>query len=227
MPRFIRNSSVLTMVLLLTAGGLGKALAQEQQTIFGKKVVMIIATQGFHDEELLVPKQLFEEQGIEVTIASSHLEEAQGESGARITPNILLDNVQAEDYDAVIFVGGMGAMEYWEESKAHALIRSALDAGKFVCAMCIAPVTLANAGILVGRQVTVAAFGALVEAKGATNTEGQVETDGNIITAHCYLYGPDTAETFAQVTLEALRGQEGPTLVLPSSWSQVKALPLE
>lgn len=221
-----RRPLICVIMILLIAGVWGRGLAQEEQTVSqlqGKKVVMILPTQEFDDEELLVPQRMFEEQGIEVTIASSRLEEAQGVSGARITPDILLDNVQAEYYDAVIFVGGSGAAEYWEDPKAHALAQSALDAGKLVCAICIAPVTLAKAGILVGKRATVAAFGALLEEEGAVNTGGAVEVDGNIITANCWLYSSGTAEGFAQAILEALRSQPA-TVVSPSPWGQVKSL---
>ena len=169
----------------------------------GKKVVMIIAHKNFRDEELLEPKRLFEKQGIEVTIASSRLGEAQGMLGARVTPHVLLDSVRVKAYDAVIFVGGSGAKEYWEDPKAHAVARAALEDGKLVCAICIAPVTLANAGVLKGRRATVWGSRAPLEAKGATYTGAAVEVDGNIITAN----GPKAAEKFAQAIIEALRGR--------------------
>ena len=169
----------------------------------GKKVVMIIAPKNFRDEELLEPKRLFEQQGAVVTVASSRLGEAQGMLGARVTPHVLLDSVRVEAYDAVIFVGGSGAKEYWEDPKAHAVARAALDTGKLVCAICIAPVTLANAGILKGRRATGWGSGTPLEAKGATYTGAAVEVDDSIITAN----GPGAAEKFAQAIMEALRGR--------------------
>ena len=54
-----------------------------------KKILMIIAHQNFRDEELLIPKKLFENEGYEVIIASTSLEPAKGMLGAVVTPKIL------------------------------------------------------------------------------------------------------------------------------------------
>ena len=165
------------------------------------KVQLVVAQEGFRDEELLEPKRLFEKQGAVVTIASSRLGEAQGMLGARITPHLLLDSVRVEACDAVVFVGGSGAKEYWEHPKAHAIARAASDSGKVVCAICIAPVTLANAGVLKGRRATVWGSGAPLEAKGATYTGAAVEVDGNIVTAD----GPGSAREFGKAIVGVLK----------------------
>jgi len=47
-----------------------------------KKVLMIIASQNFRDEEFLTPKQIFEKAGFNVIVASSSLNTAKGTLGA-------------------------------------------------------------------------------------------------------------------------------------------------
>lgn len=167
-----------------------------------KKVVMIIAEQDFRDEELLEPKDILEKNGIQVQIASSSLSEAQGMLGARVKPEILIKDIKAGEFDAVIFVGGSGSSQYWNDPIAHKLAQNAFNASRLVCAICIAPVTLAKAGILKGRRATVwsSEAGQLKEA-GAQYTGKPVEKDGNIITAS----GPSAAQEFGEAIVRVLK----------------------
>ncbi|MDP6612411.1 MAG: DJ-1/PfpI family protein, partial [Candidatus Hydrothermarchaeota archaeon] len=70
-----------------------------------KKAVLIIAHEGFRDEEFLEPKKVLEDGGVMVIVASSFLGTATGMLGAKAEPDILLEDVKAEDYDAVVFIG--------------------------------------------------------------------------------------------------------------------------
>ncbi len=185
----------LTVVCIFAEGG------REMGKLEGKKILMIIASNNFRDEELQVPKEIFEREGAKVTIASSSLKESRGVLGATAKPDVLIGDVEAQDYDAVIFVGGGGSSEYWEDSKAHEIVRSTLEKGKLLGAICIAPVTLANAGVLNGKKATVwnSEAGKLSRG-GATYTGAGVEIDGDIITAN----GPQSAKEFAEAFVNAL-----------------------
>ena len=166
-----------------------------------KQVLMVIAQNNFRDEELKVPKALLEEQGAKVTIACSDLAISKGMLGMRVMPDKSLDDVSAKDYDAVIFVGGSGASEYFEDAIAHKLAQDALGLNKVLGAICIAPVTLANAGVLKGKKATVFSSEAQeIEAQGANYTGADVEQDGRIITAN----GPEAARKFGQAMAQAL-----------------------
>ena len=124
------------------------------QSVKGKRAVMIIARNDFRDEELLQPKEVLEKNGVTVTVASSSLEESKGMLGAKVKPDILFTDIQATDYDAVIFVGGSGANEYWDNPIAHKIANDAHNAKKIIGAICIAPVTLAKAGLLKNKKAT-------------------------------------------------------------------------
>jgi protease I len=114
-----------------------------------------------------------------------------------------LKDVKADEYDVVVFVGGSGAKEYWNDLTAHSLAKSAAEKGKLVCAICIAPVTLANAGLLEGKKATVWKGNATaLKQKGATYTGADVETDGKFITAD----GPESAAKFGRAIVRALGG---------------------
>ena len=166
-----------------------------------KKVVMIIAEEGFQDDEFLQPKEVLEEKRIAVTVASTTLSEATGMMGAKVKPDILVSDIDLEDFDAVIFVGGMGAVQYLDDPGAHKLARDAVDVRKIVGAICIAPVILTRAGILEGKRATVWSSEApQLQAGGAHYTGQAVEKDGNIITAD----GPGSAREFGKEISKAL-----------------------
>lgn len=167
----------------------------------GKKVVMIIAEKDFRDEELLEPKRILEEQGANVTVASTTLNKATGMFGAKAKPEILVGQIKVDNYDAIIFIGGAGASQYWNDSTAHSIAREAVQKDKILCAICIAPVTLANAGLLSGKKATVwTSERAKLEAKGASYTGEAVETAGKIITGS----GPHAAGEFGRTIAQAL-----------------------
>jgi protease I len=179
-----------------------KKEAVEEKNLAGKKVVMIIAPQNFRDEELLQPKNILTEKGAEVKVASTSLETAKGMLGAEVKPDLLVSEIKPQDWDAIILVGGGGASEYWDDPSVHSMLNEAIKQNKIVGAICIAPVTLANAGILSGKKATVfASETQKLKDKGAECTGKDVERDGKIITAS----GPPAAKEFGNVIAQALK----------------------
>jgi len=174
-------------------------LAQEPGAM--KKAVIIIAAGDFRDEEFLEPKEILEKNGVKTTVASTILTPVKGVLGAEVSPDILVKDINIKDFDAIIFVGGIGASQYWDDPLAHGLARKAAAQNRIVAAICIAPVTLARAGILKGKEATVFTYEAKeLRAGGANYTARPVEKDGNIITAS----GPASAREFGQQIIEAL-----------------------
>jgi len=164
---------------------------------------MIIAPDKFRDEELLEPKEVLEKAGVEVRVACTGLAGARGTLGAQVKPDVLFTDLRAGDYDAFIFVGGAGASIYWDDPFAHALAAGAVEKNKIVAAICIAPVTLAKAGVLEGKRATVWPSEAeQLTAAGARYSASPVVKDGNIITGA----GPAAARKFGEEVLKALQG---------------------
>lgn len=164
-----------------------------------KRVVLIIAHKNFQDYEYAESRAVFEAKGFEVTVASSSLEMATGMEGTQVQPDILVS-----DYDAIVFIGGVGVeKEYWDDPIAHRIAREAVAEGKVLAAICIAPVTLARAGVLKGKRATVFPSPegiSSLEACGATYTGAEVERDGLIITA----FGPPASRQFGETVAAAL-----------------------
>jgi protease I len=171
--------------------------------IKGKKICMIIAHQGFRDEELIHTRKVLEDAGGEVTIASTSTTPAKGMFGATATPNILIDQINVDQYDAVVFVGGMGSETYFDHPTALNIAKQAYSKNKIVSAICIAPSILANAGLLTGKRATVWAgdkYINILRSKGANYTGETVARDGRIITGN----GPEAAKQFGEAIVRAL-----------------------
>ena len=168
---------------------------------YSGKVLEIIASSNFRDEEFSIPKKVFEDAGLKVVVASSSKNPSTGILGAKVMPDVLMDEVNINDYDAIVFIGGPGAEEYWDNPTAHKVAQDAVKKNKVLAAICIAPVTLANAGVLSNKKATVWFSEAkALTRKGAHYTGSTVEADGNIITAN----GPSSAEEFAKAILKAI-----------------------
>jgi protease I len=160
-----------------------------------KTVALVIAEKVFRDEEYQVPKQILEQAGIRVLTVSTTVGKAEGKLGLVVQPDILLSDLKDQTLDALIFIGGGGSSQYFENPTAHELAWHFYNKGKVVGAICIAPVILANAGLLKGKKATVFPDGKeRLESNQAIYTGNRVEIDGRIITG-C---GPEAAEQFGR-----------------------------
>jgi protease I len=166
-----------------------------------KKILFILPPNNFRDEEYLEPKKVLENRGAEVVTTANGVNRTIGMQGLEVKMDIKLKDIEVDDYDALVFVGGSGASVYFNDSKIHDLVKEAVKKHKVVSAICIAPAILANAGLLVGKRAT--AFPTqenTLLAKGANFTGEKVTRDGKIITAS----GPAAAAKFGEKIAEAL-----------------------
>jgi protease I len=171
----------------------------------GKNILMVIAPQNFRDEEFLEPKKIFEDAGAKVVVASPSLSVATGMLGAKVTPNITISEVNINEYDAIVVVGGIGSKQYlWENEELRGLVKKASNQGKIVSAICLSPAILARAGLLEGKNATVFPSGDAIEELnkgGAVYISRDVVVSGNIVTAN----GPDAAREFGNKVVEKLK----------------------
>lgn len=162
-------------------------------------IALIIAPGDFRDEEYLEPKRLFEQRGDKTITLSTTLEPVTGMLGVQAQATRLLKDAQVKDFDAVVFVGGMGARKLYHEPEALRLARQAVAQGKVVGAICLAPNILAQAGVLKNHRATAWAF-EVPAAEAVTQVNESVVRDGRIITAN----GPQVATPFAQAIADLL-----------------------
>ena len=121
--------------------------------------ILIIATDGFEQSELFDPRDALIEAGASVTLASPDLNPIQGmkhdEKGDTITPDIRLDAVRMEEYDALLLPGGVANPDTLRtNATAVSAVRAFVTAGKPVAAICHGPWLLVEADVVRGRRMT-------------------------------------------------------------------------
>jgi len=159
------------------------------------RLLMVIPPERFRDEECFETRAVLEEAGHQVVIASTKTGSCPGSRGGAVKSTALLSDIRIDDYSGVIFVGGGGSKLLFNNQDAFAIAQKMDRAGRVVAAICLAPVILANAGILKGRNATVAGTEAkTIMEKGATYTGPGVTEDRNIVTAN----GPKSSKLFGQ-----------------------------
>jgi protease I len=111
-----------------------------------------------------------------------------------------LSGATMESYSGVIFVGGEGALQLFDNADAQRLAREANAAGKMIGAWGHASGILAKAGILKGRRVTGdPSIAELLLQNGAKYTGRQLERDGDLVTAADEAVGIRFGKTLAQI----------------------------
>ena len=168
-----------------------------------KKIVLIIAFEKFRDEEYAIPKDIFTKAGYQVVTASAQLGTATGKFGLQAKVDLTLDQLKVADLDAVLFIGGPGSFNYYDDPLAQHLTREAIKEGKLLGALCAAPGILAKAGVLKGKKATMDKDSGIIGQFGGTYTGSEVEVDGQIITAT----GPRTARAWAEKIIQHLHGK--------------------
>jgi protease I len=124
----------------------------------GKKV-LILATNGFEQSELEVPRDKLKAAGATVHVVSPERGEIKGwtkkDWGHPVKVDRSLDEVKAADYDAIVLPGGQINPDLLRvNAKALNLIKDFYDQKKVVAAICHAPWLLIEAGIIKGRKAT-------------------------------------------------------------------------
>jgi len=182
---------------------IGQAAAQALQDQEGtgvKRAALIVASQNFRDEELFETKRALDAAAVQTVIASTRIGIIRGMLGIA-EANILVGQLRVEDYDAIIFIGGPGAVEYAANPAALNLAREAVRQRKILAAIDTAPTILANAGVLTGIRATsfLSERNRLI-LSGAIYTGIPVEQDRLIITGS----GPAASIQFGRAVADAL-----------------------
>jgi len=198
-----RNLEPLYIICVGSPSGQVQSV-QQGQSATAQKVVLIIAAQGFRDEELFETKRILDAAGLQTTIASTVVGPVIGVLGSLAEATLLTGQLSVDDYDAIVFIGGPGAAQYFIDPLALNIARQAVRRGKVLGAISIAPGILANAGVLRGIRAT--SFPSeqtrLIQA-GAVYTGAVVQRDGSVITA----IGPTASVQFGRVIADALAGR--------------------
>jgi protease I len=171
------------------------------------KRILILATNGFEQSELEVPRDRLKAAGAHVDIVSPEAGEIKGWSGkdwgSAVKVDKTLADAKAADYDAIVLPGGQINPDLLRVNKdALSLIKAFYDTGKTVAAVCHAPWLLIEAGIAKGKKMT--SYNSIktdVMNAGAKWEDSAVVTDQGVITSR----NPGDLEAFSMKIVEEVR----------------------
>jgi protease I len=146
------------MSALKQGHGAAMTMMEQNMKISGKKVA-ILATHGFEQAELEVPRDKLKEAGATVHVVSPENGEIKGwdmkDWGRPVKVDRNLAGVSADEYDAIVLPGGQINPDLLRvNTQALAFIRAMFDQKKVVAAVCHAPWLLIETGIIKGRKAT-------------------------------------------------------------------------
>ena len=171
------------------------------------KRVMILATNGFEQSELMGPKANLENAGIETEVVSLESGEITGwkdkDWGDSVAVDKTVDEISScEGYDALLLPGGQMNPDILRmNDRAIAIVREFGMADKPIAAICHAPWLLAEAGLIDGKTVTGwPSIRTDLKNAGANVVDEEAAVDGNLITSR----NPDDIPAFSKALIEML-----------------------
>ena len=170
--------------------------------------ILMIATHGYEDSELLEPRRILRERGADVTLASLEKGQIKGDKEACVEVDRTIDEIEAGDYDALVLPGGTKNPDKLRmDERVVATIRAFAHAGKPVAAICHGPWLLIEADVVRGRTVTSwPSIRTDLRNAGATVIDQEVVIDGNIVTSR----KPEDIPAFTEALIVLYEKAEAP-----------------
>lgn len=172
--------------------------------------VLIMASDGFEEDELFVPRAFLLERGVEVAVAAPSVQPIRATvldvPGRFVTPDLTIPEARVGEWDALILPGGLiNPDQLRTVPEAVELVRGFVAAGKPVGAICHGPWLLVEADALRGRRATGwRSIRTDLRNAGAEVVDEPVVTDGPIVTA----VGPQDSLKFADAVLSVLEERD-------------------
>jgi len=181
-------------------------------TLNGYKVA-VLAVDGFEQAELIEPQRALTEAGATVHVISAKPGKIQGfkhvDKGDTVEVNSTFDEVNPDDYDAVVLPGGVvngDAIRLLPQ--AQAFVSAANSASKPIAVICHGGWLPVSAGIIKGRTLT--SWPSLqddIRNAGGTWVDKEVVEDGNLISSR----KPDDLPAFNRTLIAQLAKRKAAT----------------
>lgn len=172
--------------------------------------VLIMATDGFEQSELEVPRDRLREMGATVHVASLDGKPIRGwdekDWGRQAEADLKIADVKVDDYIALVLPGGQINPDVLRADKdAVGKVRAFVTGNKIVAAICHAPWLLIEAGVVKDREMTsYKSIRTDLENAGAKVVDKEVAISNGIITSR----SPDDLPAFVDKIVEEIREGE-------------------
>jgi protein deglycase len=167
-------------------------------------MVFIHLADGFEELEAVTAITVLRRAGIEAaTVSVSSSRTVSGARGIQMIADLLIKDADYKNCEMIVLPGGaLGTANLGKSTLLIVKIKEFAAAGKWLAAICMAPVVFGQSGILAGHKATVypgneAALG------GAQTVSDRVVISDRIITSQ----GPGTALDFAFAIVDILKGE--------------------
>ncbi len=166
-----------------------------------RSILLILPASNFNEQEFLTVKNVLGRKNFNIFIASDAHTLCIGSDGLRVRADVNLYNMHVQNFAAVVYIGGEGVRNYWNNLLLQKIASDFNKANKIVAAICSAPIILAKAGVLSDRDVTCyPADKKEIEKTKLSYKDKPVVVCGNIITAQ----SPEASSEFANVIVSHL-----------------------
>ena len=166
------------------------------------KKMLIFLENGVEDTEFIYPYYRFQEAGYQMdAVAPKAKEIYHGKHGVPFTSNISPQEVNLDNYDAVIIPGGQAPDRMRLNSALVNIVKEANKKGKVIAAVCHGPQMLIEADIVRGKTATSwPSVRTDLRNAGATVLDQSSVVDGNLVTSR----SPRDLPDFCRATLNLL-----------------------
>jgi 4-methyl-5(b-hydroxyethyl)-thiazole monophosphate biosynthesis len=166
--------------------------------------VLIPLAQGCEELEAVTVIDILRRAGIQVITAGLEAGPVRASRGTVLLPDATLGDALENEFDMIVLPGGMPGSEHLKNDKrVIASLQKAAAEGKYIAAICAAPMALHAADLLQGKKAT--SFPGVLDTMPGSHTymNDRVVVDGRIVTSK----GPGTAMDFALTLVELLVGK--------------------
>lgn len=158
------------------------------QDLSGKRIA-ILATDGFEQSELLMPRDELVRANADVEVISPKTASIRGWNHDHWDKEVKVDrplaDARPEDYDVLVLPGGQINPDLLRTNEAAVrFVRNFVESGKPVAAICHGPWMLVEADVARGRRMT--SYHSIrtdVKNAGADWIDQEVVVDGNLVTS--------------------------------------------
>ncbi|XP_013411911.1 protein dj-1beta [Lingula anatina] len=174
---------------------------------------LLLVAEGSEEMEAVISIDVMRRGGIDVTVAGvTGTDPVKCSRGVVVVPDKSLDEATKDTYDMVVLPGGLGGANTFSQSnKVKEVLQAQEASGKWIAAICAAPIALVSHGICKGKTMTSHPSVKDKMLPGCTYSEERVVKDGKLLTSR----GPGTAFEFALDIVQELMGKEKRDVIVP------------